>query len=231
MVSRMKDDPEALIAGREKLIERKVEERGRAQDAVKSAHVLLALPEGGPNVVHASIPRPPDGTLTIPERWKAAKWLDELERDHEPFATIKKAEEKLHKAIEAGREKIESPTDAIQTLKDELKQIEADHHDHFRKRAEEGSRSGDAQRDKLLAVFDETTQALGDMWSRWTRVNTPISTRGDLGHIRRELEEVRKGCCWPGHTEANYRESQQAPPPAPKLTNREARVRFMEAAG
>jgi hypothetical protein len=108
----------------------------------------------------------------------------------------------------------------METLKREKAALEAEHRDYFIAKAEEGSRGGEAQLDKLLAVFDETSAVLGDMWSRWTRVDMRTSTN-DLDHIRRELEKVGTECCWPGRTEANYRQSQQAPPGA-RVSNAEA---------
>ena len=45
-------------------------------------------------------------------------------------------------------------------------------------------------------MFDETKAQLDSMWSRWTQVKIGIATN-DMGHIRLELKEVRRTCCWP----------------------------------
>ncbi len=213
MAPRRKASPGEQIEALEALKAEKATKRDGAQTALSSALDMLGVPETGPNILHPGPPRPPaDGSLTIPERLKAAKRLDELGREHESFEEIHAAAAELHNIIKISRETVEATGGAIVTLDDEVATLRAAHRDYFVELAEEGSAAADAQLDRLLALYEETVGVLKDMWGRWTLVGIPISTN-DLAHTRLELQEVRRGCCWPCRSEAAYRASQPTTSP------------------
>jgi hypothetical protein len=178
-------------------------EMERAYDALGIAEPL------GPNERGQATVRPlPEGQLSIVERRQAAEEAQALGRDREPFEAIAKDEADLGVTIRVNRPRIAALEGAVKTLAAEIEALEARHRDYFVMVAEEGSRGGEEQLDKLIAMFDETQAVLGDMWGRWTRVGVPVAT-DDLGDLRGRLLAVKRECCWPGESEARYRESLQ----------------------
>jgi hypothetical protein len=214
------------------LIEEKEDERDKAQTALSNAYDLLEITETGPNIAHPGPPRPPaDGSLTIPERLRAAKRLEELGRDHhESLAEIRATADELHSLIGTCRETIEDKTGAIDTLGDELKALKAKYHDHLVAEAEEGSRESYAEMDALLERFDRAVAVLNDRSSRWSLLGIPIATRGDMAHVRKELAEAQRQGCWPAKcgTEEKWqaRKAREQGQPRARLSNREAIAEF-----
>jgi hypothetical protein len=224
-------NPAEQIEALERLKEEKEAEHDAAQIAKSHAYDLLGIAEGGPNIAHPGPPRPPaDGSPTIPERLKAAKDRAELGRDHhESLEAICAARDELHTLIGTCQETIEDKTGAIGTLADEIAELEAEHRDFFIADAEQGSREGAAQLDKLLAVFDETKPLLMEMWSRWTRVKIGIATN-DVDHLRLELVRVKETCCWPAKCGSEQQwqalKAREQGQPRARPSNREAIAQF-----
>jgi hypothetical protein len=207
--------PGDLLERLERLKEEKGAERDAAQTALSNACDLLGMAEGGPNIAHPGPPRPPaDGSPTIPERLRAAKRLEELGREHEPFEAIRAAADELHRTIEASRGTIESKTDAIGTLTDEITQLRAEYRPFFIARNEQGSRAASAAVDGVLAAIDAAKPVVTGTWDGWSEMGIQISRNDELDNARRVVEKIRSECCWPGRTdEAGYRK-RQAPPVA-----------------
>jgi hypothetical protein len=206
-------NPDQLTGEREKRREEIEQELAEAVREKEAAYAILEIPERGPNTAgQGTMHRAPEGELTIPERRQAVEDAQELRRETpESLEAIAADEAQAHHALEVSTRRIASLNRAEATLRGEIKQIERDAPDYFRARTEEGSSAAVVQMDKLLAVFDETTQVLKvDAWAAWTRLEgvtgekSGIST-DDLGHVRVVLENVRRTCCWPGQSEANYR--------------------------
>ncbi len=211
MTARKKDEPTPgeQIEALERLRSMKETEKDAAQIALSGAFDLLGVAEGGPNINHPGPPRPPaDGSRSIVERLKAAKHMEELGRDHEPFEEIRAAADELHNIIAACRETIEAKADAIGTLTDEVAQLRAEHRDHFIACNEQGSRAGEAILDEVLAAIDAAKPVVAGMWDGWSRVGIRISRNDELDNARRVVENIRRECCWPGRSEAAYRGSQ-----------------------
>jgi hypothetical protein len=214
MAARKKDPtPGEQIEALEGLRAEKEARRDGAQTALSNAYDMLGQAESGPNISHPGPPRPPaDGSPTIPERLRAAKRMEELDREHEPFEAIREAAGELQNVIKISRETVEATTDAISTLTDEIATLRAEHRAYFVGLAEAGSAAADAQLDRLLTTFEETVKVLKDTWGRWGLVGIPVSAT-DLAHARLELQEVRRECCWPCRSEAAYRASQPTTAP------------------
>lgn len=200
-------------------------ERATARSEMERAYDALGVAEPlGPNAAGRPMVRPlPEGQLSIAERLQTAGELRRIGQDHEPIEPIKAEAAELWQVIKDNGPAIVELDGSMKRLADEIEALEARHRDYFVKLAEEGSRAAEAQVDKLLEAFDETTQALNDMWGRWGRVSIGVSTR-DLSHIRRELQEARRECFWPGRSEENWRArkaAEQAPAGA-RLSNRDS---------
>lgn len=221
-----KKAPEALIAERETRHAELAKERDAARKAVEAAHAILGMYERGPNTVGlGTLHEPPEGTLTIPERQRRAEEAVDLERDHEPFEEILAAEAEAHRAIRDNARKVVSKSGSMETLTREIADLRVEHRGHFIACAEEGSTGAEAQLDRLLAEFDTTVELLKGAWGRWSEVGIPVSTN-DLAHVRHELEEVRRECCWPRRSEAAYRGQ-----PKTSLSVSEAREPLIELIG
>jgi hypothetical protein len=181
-------------------------EKATAQSELERSYDALGIGEPlGPNTAGRPTVRPlPAGELSIVERRQIAEEAQALGRDHEPFEVIAKDEGELGAKIRANGPRTVALEGAMRTLAEEIEAVEAEHRGFFVRLAEEGAGAAEAQIDALLKALDATTQVLQDTWGRWNRVSIGVSTR-DLAHVRRELEETRRTCCWPQRSEAAYR--------------------------
>jgi hypothetical protein len=181
-------------------------EKATARSEVERAYDALGVAEPlGPHAAGRPVVRPlPEGQLSIVERRQRAEEQQALGRDHEAFEAIVKDEASLGAKIRANGPRTVALEGAMRTLAEEIEAVEAEHRGFFVKLAEEGAGAAEAQIDALLKALDATTEVLQDTWGRWNRVSIPVSSR-DLAHVRRELEETRRECCWPQRSEAAYR--------------------------
>jgi hypothetical protein len=223
MTPRQKASPGEQIAALERLKEQKLAERDAAQTALSGAYDLLGVAEGGPNIAHPGPPRPPaDGSPSIPARLKHAEHMEELDRPHEPFEEIRAAEAELHNVIKAARSTIERKTDATGTLIEEIAALRAEHRAYFIACAEEGSAGAEAQLGKVLEEVDSSIEVLRAAWDGWTLLEIPIATDDALLHIRLQVEELRRRCCYPRGGKGRWEESKAAEHQGTRMTSEAA---------